>query len=59
MSKCSSTEYWKFEGSLDGLEFSINEGNKISLRYGRVLVTTIIAMYGLTLGTYDGSEIGS
>ena len=56
---CSSTAYWKFEGSVDGLDLGTNEGNKLCLRDGIVLVTTLGVMDGLPLGTYDGSDPGS
>ena len=55
----SGNPYWKFEGSLCGLELGINEGNKLVLRYGIVLGTTLGALGGLTIGTYDGLDLVS
>ena len=43
-SKCSSTEYCKFELSVDGFDLGANEVTKLGLRYGRVLGTTIDVM---------------
>ena len=54
-----STLDWKFEQSVDGLELGTNEGTKLKLRDGIVLGTTFGVIYGLLLGTYDHSDLGS
>ena len=55
----SYTEDWKFEVAVDELELGTNEGTKIGLKDWRVPGTTLGAMAGIPLGTYDGSDIGS
>ena len=58
LSKCSSTAYFKFEVSIYVFELGTNEGDKLGLKYGRVLGKTIGAADGLPLGTYDVSDLG-
>ena len=45
--------------SLDVIEFVTNEVTKLGLRDGRVIRKTLGAMDGLSLVTYDGSDVGS
>ena len=40
-------------GSLDGLELGINVVNELGLYDGKVIGTTLVDLYGLSLSTYD------
>ena len=44
---------------MDGIDIGTNEGTKLGLRDEIVLDKNLGYMYGLPIGTYDGSDIGS
>ena len=47
------------EGSVNGLKLGTGKGNKLGLRDSKVLDIPLGAMFGLPLGTYDGSDLVS